>query len=120
MNSLRQAIAGMQVTRKMIVSDLITYQRGSAKVSIYATIGKTDALIDTGLSVRIENNQVDWIIAATDLVIGGDAVTPIRGDVITGPDGTVYEVQAPDGQTQPYNQDPTGTQLRIHTKVLSA
>lgn len=91
----------------------ITYRRGDDSVSVAASVGRTlyaDASGDAG-SIGFESK--DFIVTAADLEFDGVAVTPVANDeIVQGSE--VFRVSAPPGQ-EPYQYDPTGTTLRIHT-----
>ncbi len=121
MSILTSGISWLQSQRSQFLSEPITYQRaGFLPVTINATRGETEFAIDTGEAVRLENNQIDWIITAGDLVINGQVTVPERGDTVTTAAGIVHAVQQPDGVSQPYRFDPTGLQLRIHSHRTSS
>jgi len=107
------------------MSDLVTYTRpGFAPLTnLSATPGQTNFAIDEGDSVRLAAKERDWVITASDLVLGGKVVWPLKGDRITATSGAfagTWEVQIPDGTDQPYKPDSTDQQIRIHTKRISA
>ena len=115
-NMLRTGVAWLQQMRSQNMSDSGVYARGAFSIpALLATPGKTEFEIDNGESVRIESNLVDWIVTASDLVLNNAVTVPKRGDTFTT-GGKTYEVMQPDGLSQPYRLDPTGQQLRIHTK----
>jgi hypothetical protein len=116
---IRSAVAALQTTRKASLSEPVTYQRNAETIaSLAATRGQNEFELDSGLLVRLENDQQDWIITAADLFFspGASPVLPERGDRLIDAAGVNFEVQSLDGQKQPYNLDQTGQQLRITTK----
>lgn len=104
---------------KAHASRTVTYRRGASSVSVQATIGTSLLSVGDGAGgTRVVRTDRDYLIAAADLVLGGVAVTPVRGDVITdaaAPAGD-YEVMPYEGEPCWRYADPTGYMLRIHTK----
>jgi len=106
-------------------SQSITYRRGTDSVSIDATKGKTqwEAVSVHGILVE-ETESCDWLFAPSELILGSQAVEPIRGDRIvetlsTGVVNT-YEVMGfgPNERHFRYS-DGRRTLLRVHTKLVS-
>jgi len=119
--------------RETHLSQPVMYQRGGESIGIAATLGATTVEVtdDTGATVR--SPQMDFIVSAAALVLGGVVVVPRIGDRISvtstlGGDGVgapvapvktlVYEVLSlPDGRH--YRPcDPGGRMLRIHAKLV--
>lgn len=77
----------------------IVYRRGSDEVTVEAIVGRTLLKLDGGYGgVRMEWTDRDFLIAAEDLILGGQRTLPKRGDQIRETrDGKtlVYEVLAP-------------------------
>ena len=102
-------------------SGQVEYFRGDDSVTVNATVGRTEFEIDDGSGVLQRIEARDFLIAAGDLVLAGQAALPQRGDRIKeSQNGTVYvyEVMAP-GQEPHYRfSDPYRKLLRIHTKQV--
>jgi len=100
----------------------VTYHRGAEAIAVQATIGRTLLKLDDGYGgVRMEWTDRDFLVQAADLVLGGAAVTPERGDRITetvGLNTSVFEVMAFGGEPPWRYSDPFGKLLRIHTKFI--
>ena len=99
----------------------MVYRRGAASAEIEATIGSTafDRTDEYGVVHRIESR--DYLVAAADLVLGGEAVTPKAGDRITETgESSVheYEVMSPGDEPAWRYSDPQRRTLRIHTKFV--
>ncbi len=97
----------------------ITYRRGSASVTLQATIGRTDFASDQIEPVIETWQSRDFLVRTPDLVFDGIATLPKRGDQIDETDGSVthtYEVMAPGGQTPWRYADDFRRELRVHTK----
>jgi hypothetical protein len=107
---------------KTHASRQVVYGRGVEQVTVQATIGRTLLKLDDGFGgVRMEWTDRDFLIHAADLVLGGSATLPERGDQIRETVGTqtfVYEVMAP-GREPPWRwSDPYRKVLRIHAKQI--
>jgi hypothetical protein len=100
----------------------VVYRRGAAEVAVQATIGRTLLKLDDGYGgVRMEWTDRDFLIHAADLVLGGNAVLPERGDVIREAQGGqtfVYEVMAPGKEPAWRWSDVYRKVFRIHTKQV--
>jgi len=108
-------------TRRAHLSRTVVYRRGADSVEIAATIGSTafDRTDEYGVVHRIESR--DYLVAAADLVLGGEAVTPKAGDRITETGDTSvleYEVMSPGDAPAWRYSDPQRRTLRIHTKFV--
>ena len=109
---------------KAHASSPVLYARGSAVVSVQATIGRTEWAVDSGAGMVVQEVSRDFIVLAADLVLPtiGNAV-PQRGDKITetiGGQSLVYEVMAPAGQQAWRWNDRFGKVFRVHTKRVPA
>ncbi|MEO0513482.1 MAG: hypothetical protein AAF108_11405 [Planctomycetota bacterium] len=108
-------------TRRAHLSRTVVYRRGADSVEIEATVGSTafDRTDEYGVVHRIESR--DYLLAASDLVLGGEAVTPKAGDRITETGEArlhEYEVLAPGDEPAWRYSDPQRRTLRIHTKFV--
>ncbi len=107
---------------KAHVSRPVVYRRGATEVAVQATIGRTLLKLDDGYGgVRMEWTDRDFLIQAADLVLGGNAVLPERGDLIRETQGGktfVYEVMAPGKEPPCRWSDVFRKLLRIHTKQV--
>lgn len=101
----------------------VVYSRGASSVTLRATPGSTLLQLDDGTGgTRIERTDRDFLIPAADLVLGGVAVHPERGDEIREADGGVtyvFEV-LPYGGTEPCWRwaDHYRNVYRIHAKLV--
>ena len=100
----------------------VVYRRGGDEVAVAAVIGRTLLKLDDGYGgVRMEWTDRDFLIRPEDLVLGGTAVLPERGDTIRETVETttfVYEVMAPGKEPAWRWSDPHRRMLRIHTKQV--
>lgn len=96
----------------------VTYARGSATVTLAATVGKTgqnqDIAPEGGVVIR--TGVRDYIISAASLILSGSLTAPQRGDKITE-GSSIYEVM-PLGEDCFRYCDSGRTQLRIHTHQI--
>ena len=97
----------------------VTYERDVLSVALKATVGRTEFEMrdDYGRVQRIESR--DFLVRTQDLVLGGEAVLPERGDRVREErEGRVfvYEVMAPGKEPDWRYSDPERRTLRIHTK----
>ena len=98
----------------------IVYSRGSDSVSIEATYGRSEFTSERDGVVTVEANDRDFAFQLDDLVLGGVAATPVRGDRITDAEGRLFEVLALAGAQIYRACDAEGTMVRVHTKRISA
>jgi len=100
----------------------VVYQRGTEQVTVQATVGRTLLKLDDGYGgVRMEWTDRDFLVHASDLVLGGSQTLPERGDLIREMQGGktfVYEVLAPGKEPAWRWSDPFRKVLRIHTKLV--
>lgn len=108
---------------KAFAARSVVYHRGTEEVTVAAVIGRTLLKLDDGYGgVRMEWTDRDFLIRPEDLVVGGTAVLPERGDTIRETVETttfVYEVMAPGKEPAWRWSDPHRRMLRIHTKLIS-
>jgi hypothetical protein len=102
---------------KSHASSTVVYVRGANQVSVLATMK-----LDDGYGgIRMQWTDRDFLIAPSDLIISGSAITPERGDTILETVGTkvyTYEVNAPGGEPAWRWSDPHRSLYRIHTKEI--
>src|SRR3990167_2991805 len=86
-NLLEQGSAWLEAQRHTHATSPVTYRRGALSVALNATVGRTKfeqasaAALDE-VAVSIQSESRDYLLRALDLLIGGVAVTPARGDTI--------------------------------------
>lgn len=121
-NLLEQGATWLEDQRHKHMTRTVTYERGTDSVELSATIGRTEfeQADEYGTVHRIEAR--DYLVRASDLVLGGQQTLPQAGDHIRETDGAqtfVYEVMAP-GTEPPWRySDPYRKTLRIHTKHVA-
>ncbi len=118
---LDTASAWLETMRQAHASFSVTYSRDGESVTLPATIGRTVFRIerDFGAHERVESRDV--LLAAEELVLGGAATLPERGDrVFEERDGVrwEYEVMAPGQEPCWRFSDPYRRTFRVHTKLV--
>jgi len=118
---LQQGVDWLDGIRTAHLSRTVTYQRGGASVQIAATLGATSVEVADEAGAMVRSPQMDFIVSAGSLVLGGAVSMPLVGDRIAMASGgrtLVYEVLAlPDGRH--YRPcDGGGRMLRIHAKLI--
>jgi len=120
---LQHGLDWLQGRRREHLSRTVTYRRGADSVEVAATVGETAFRLteDYGAQVRVVRR--DYLIAADDLVLGGQQVLPQAGDRTEETDGDqvfIYEVMGPGGGEPDWRySDPYRRTLRIHTKHVA-
>ena len=112
----------LQGQRKKHAAREVTYQRGVNSVAVQATVGRTVFEQDDGGGVIVRTEIRDYLIDAVDLVLGGQAVLPERGDRIEETEGGkryAYEVMPLGSEPHWRYSDPYRKTLRIHTKHIA-
>jgi hypothetical protein len=118
-NVLQEGSSWLVGQNRRYMAGLVTYSRpGSTPLAvgpIPAKLGKTpyETVDASGVVTTVESR--DFLIEAADLVLGGAAVEPARGDRITDAVGQVWEVALGPGQ-QCFRRVEFDTVFRIHTK----
>lgn len=112
------AAGWLSQVRESNLAVTVTYQRGGQETNLSATRGRSQFTLDgpDGATVAVES--VDWIVSASDLALGGQAVEPRPGDTITDPSGVRHSVLNMPG-VNPWQWSDNGqTTYRIHSKRL--
>ncbi len=121
---LRTGTAWLAGKLKAVASQAVSYRRGSASVSLHATVGSSLLKVtDTFGNVQVVRTERDYLFTAADLVLSGIRTTPQRGDVIDDATSGVtahYEILAPDGEPPWRYSDPAETMIRVHTKKVAS
>ena len=121
---LQDGVAWLDEMRAAHLSRTVLYARGGASVELAATLGRTEFDVSTaeGLTERFESR--DFLVAAAELVLDGQATRPQAGDRVTlgilGQEGVsyVYEVMAPGGRECWRWSDPFQRTIRVYTKLV--
>jgi len=120
---LHQGLDWLEGQRREHLSRTVTYRRRADSVEVAATVGETVFRLteDYGAQVRVVRR--DYLIAADDLVLGGQQVLPEPGDRIEEADGDrvfIHEVMGPGGGEPDWRySDPYRKTLRIHAKHVA-
>ncbi len=118
---LERSSVWLEDQRNRHMTQSVVYQRGTDTVELLATIGTTVFQIDDGAGALLRIESRDYLIRATDLLVGGSSVLPRRGDRIRETKGTqvfVYEVVGPGDEPCWRWSDSYRQTLRIHTKQV--
>ena len=120
---LQEGAAWLETMRVAHASQAVTYQRGGDLVEVQATVGRKAYEIADSCGAVVQVDATDFIVAAADLVLGGETVEPEPGDRIrmtTDAGVEVYEVLAPGpGMAHCEPADPYRMAWRVHTKHAS-
>lgn len=120
---LQRGVSWLADKLKDHAGETITYTRGAQSVTITAVPGKSMLRVqDSSGNSVIEWTDADWLIAAADLVIGGSAIEPQRGDLIARTSGgstITYEVRPIESEGAWRWSDESRTIMRIHTKEIA-
>jgi hypothetical protein len=101
-----------------VAGDDVQYWRGTQYVSLKAVPGTTEFPTDDVDAATVTYTSADWIFKVSELVIGGVAITPRRGDLVKKTVGSktyVYEVLKDANQIFRFC-DRERTRIRVHTK----
>ena len=116
---LQEGLDWLEGERREHLSRQVLYRRGTAEASVPATVAATRFEVDDGTGMILEQEVRDYLIAAADLVLGGERTLPERGDEIVetrGGAAYVYEVMDLGPERHYRFCDSDRTTLRIHTK----
>jgi hypothetical protein len=121
---LGQACDWLTRQREANMTTVVDYSRPGATaltVRLAATPGSTPFQIENGYGVMEQFISRDYLITASDLVLGGFVVQPQPGDRITETTaaGTfVYELMSPGKEPCWRWSDPYRNSIRVHTKQV--
>lgn len=122
-NMLATGTARLQTLLQRHAATPITYWRGRKSVAFSATKGTTAYTEDLGDIGVTQHELGDYIFPVSllqTLEVSSSIIEPRAGDVIVESDGSRFEVLSFGGD-QPFRySDPARTQLRVHTKRVSA
>ncbi|MCC7409951.1 MAG: hypothetical protein IT442_17930 [Phycisphaeraceae bacterium] len=118
---LEQGVAWLQDQRTKHATRTVTYVRGEQSVELAATIGRTIFRLTDDCGAAVHDVTRDFLVAAADLALGGQPITPQRGDRVREVDAGTgqtfeHEVLSPGGEPEWRWSDPYRRTLRIHTK----
>ena len=120
---LADGMAWLDAQLRAHASESVTYSRDPYDdLEILATRGSKPMRTLTDLGPRIDFTMQDWFLAASELVIDGEPVTPRKGDriyaVSRGMQQT-YEVLSPGGDEPVWRwSDASEVTRRVHTKLI--
>ena len=123
MSAFQNALAAGQAAIRRAAGEAVTYHRGNDSVLVTAVAGATRVELDDEGGMAVTSEVRDWLIAAAEIVLSGEAVEPAAGDLIRrqaqgfGSLGIeVYEVCALGGEPCCRPSGTAGTTWRIHTR----
>jgi hypothetical protein len=100
-----------------------TYERGSEAIVLRATVGRREVITETSVGLFERHEQWEFVLRASDLVLGGVTVEPARGDRIKHVRSgvtQVYEVMPLAGEDAFRPSDPFGNLWRVHAKYVGS
>src|SRR5262245_43085093 len=120
-NLLAEGMATLATKMKNYASSTVTYRRGSASVSIQATIGRLLLRTTDGSgSTNTELTDRDFVFKAADLILNGSQTTPRDMDTIDAVFGSTTKrfTVMPIGNEKAwrYSDEQGETTIRVHTK----
>lgn len=126
MLSAGQAALVRRQQQAAVTGETVTYARGAERVDLTnkAWCGRTlfsRSPQEAGGAAVVWGDR-DYLIPVADLVLGGTAVTPKRGDRIeetVGGTVVTFEVQSPLAEPEWRYSDQTRTVYRVHTKKVA-
>lgn len=104
---------------KVEAGETVTYRRGVLSRSITAIPGRETRNVIGDEGIAMATDEMHFIVAPADLVLGGSVTLPERGDEIVrtvGNETLTYTVRV-EGGLDRYSIDPTASALRIRTKL---
>jgi hypothetical protein len=120
---LQQGLVFLEAQRHQHMTRPVVYLRGTDSVALDATVGRTlfeqEDLAGSGVVQRTESR--DYLVRASDLVLGVAQTEPRVGDRVREPSGTaalLYEVMSVGGEPPFRYSDPERITLRIHTRFV--
>jgi hypothetical protein len=119
---LRSASDWLEEMRVKFMARMVIYVRGSQRLDVRATIGRTIFRINAGYGLTERFEARDYLILANDLVLEGTPILPKAGDRIHESQGSlvfIYEVMAPGNEPHYRYSDGYRKTLRIHTKLIA-
>jgi hypothetical protein len=122
-NLLETGAVWLESMRTKYLSKSVMYCRGGESVILPATIGRTVFEVERETGAYEPYESRDFLINASDLILSGEPVLPVRGDLIKETaEGKVYEyeVMAPGSEPCWRWSDAYRHTLRIHTKQTGA
>lgn len=117
---LQTGATWLETQRRAHIAHAVTYARGEDTVTVLATVGRTDADVSDGATITALRSR-DYLIAAADLELDGEAITPQAGDQVRetiGGDVQTFEVQLVAGSPCWEYSDPNRTVFRVHTRLI--
>ncbi len=116
---LQKGLQFLESQRQQHMAEEVTYQRGADTVTVLATFGKTEYEVEASEGITVGAEVIDFLIAATELVIQDQPIQPRYGDqIIVAGQGTYEVLDLPGAGCWRYS-DPYQMTFRIHTKLVA-
>lgn len=120
---MQYGAAWLDEQQRTHVSRTVVYRRGTASVTLAATIGSSDGSVSLDYGARERWESRDYLVRAADLVLEDEVALPAVGDLIVETDGGkefTYQVLQPSVEEPAYRYtDGHRIRLRIHTKLVA-
>jgi len=118
-NLLRDGLQFLEGQRRQHMAEEVTYQRGTDSVTVLATFGKTTYEVEASEGITVGAEVVDFLIAASELIIQEQPIQPKFGDqILVAGQGTYEVLDLPGAGCWRYS-DPYQMTFRIHTKLVA-
>lgn len=118
---MRDGIEWMADQAADACSQTVTYSRPatSQSVSLAAVPARVSAVVQTPAGQqRVFTGELDFIVRAEDIVLGGATVAPQRGDrIVMGTE--TFSVEPMAGEPHYRKSDSYGLRFRIHTRKVT-
>jgi len=114
--------AWLEARRRESLARAVTYCRGADSVELAATVGRSEHEELTADGLVVTHRTRDFLVAAAELILGGEAAAPAAGDRIredAGGETAVYEVLSVGGRPCWRYEDAHRNTVRVHTKHVA-
>jgi hypothetical protein len=121
---LKEGSAWLSSQRHSHMSSEVEYQRGTDRIELNATVGRTTFEQEEGDGRLLRLKHRDYLLQAEDLAVLGTRFVPERGHRIRElfeDEGIVrvYEVRSPAGIPPFEYADPLHKTIRVHTTLVA-
>jgi hypothetical protein len=121
MNTLLNSITEMAALQVQQNGEEIEYTQDGETIYPWAIASKPEMIIDDPGGPMLEHDDLNWMMVAADVIIGGDMAQPKPGARIRRYNAITasfenYEVRSKGKQECFQRMDPLGRVILIHTK----
>lgn len=114
----------MNVVRNQRGVEAVYRRSGTFEVPLTVVAASTRMEADEGDGLTVDVRKRDWLVRASDLRAGDQAITPAVGDLIVvtlpgGPQET-WQVVPISGEKHYRAMDESGRELRIHSQLVNS